>query len=665
MVVAAPRRLMPLDVFAFRHADDPQIAPDASRVVHVLVRRDATDDRRHATLMLSRDRATWTEIPGSEGAAAPRWAPDSRRLAFLRRSGAQRQLVIHDTDADREIVLLDSTAAMREVAWSPDGTRLAFQMLVELPALPWLTLPTPPEGAEWAPAYRTTDKLLWRHDTIGDMPHAAYQTFVIDVAGGPPRQLTDGIWFSGFTHPPGLTWTHDGRELVLAATRSQDWDRAANDLDIFAVRVADGAVRQLTARPGPTAWPALSPDGAWLAFTGVEGPRVSFQTRRLYLMPMAGGEPRELLPGFDRSIDMVAWDGAQAALLVVYVEHGRRIIARVGLDGAHQVLADDVGGAGIEMPYANGGFSAAEDGTIAFIRTAIDHPGDIAIFSGNAVTMCTDLHADLATAVGGFAGAETIWVTARDGARVQSWLIRPAHVPTGEQIPLILSIHGGPFAQFGERFSIKHQMMAAAGYAVLYVNPRGSTGYGEAFAHALHDAFPGPDYDDLIDTLDVVAARPDIDAEQLFITGISGGGVLTLWAVTHTDRFRAAVSIKPVVNWESWTLTADIGPSIGPVWLGGALPWTDHARLRARSPLAYAADAKTPTMLIAGDADHRTPASEAQQMYAALKMVGVEAALVRAPEVSHSSSVLRPSHFAAEVTCTLAWFARFRAPGPA
>jgi acylaminoacyl-peptidase len=226
--------------------------------------------------------------------------------------------------------------------------------------------------------------------------------------------------------------------------------------------------------------------------------------------------------------------------------------------------------------------------------------------------------------------------------------------------PIVLEIHGGPYAQYGDRFSIKYQMLLAAGYAVLSVNPAGSTGYGEDFANSLHDRFPGPDFDDLIAVLDEVCALPEIDATAQFITGVSGGGVLTLWSVTHTRRFRASVAIKPVVDWQSWVLGADVGASVGLTWMGNVKPWEAPEKYRARSPLAHAQHARTPTLLMAGESDSRTPPSEAMQMYAALRLAGVEAHLLRFPGTSHSSGAMRPSLFAAEVAATIGWFNRFR-----
>ena len=249
------------------------------------------------------------------------------------------------------------------------------------------------------------------------------------------------------------------------------------------------------------------------------------------------------------------------------------------------------------------------------------------------------------------------WVEGGEGRRVQCWLMLP---PGSGPHPAVLEIHGGPYAQYGFRFSIKHQAMAAVGYAVLYCNPAGSTGYGEAFTDALHDRFPGPDWDDLMAAVEAVANRPEIDADNLFVSGQSGGGVLTLWTITHSQLFRGAVAIKPVVDWSSWVLGSDIGPSIGIRWMGGVLPWENPAKYRARSPVTYAAAARTPTLLMAGEADTRTPMSETLQMYSALRLAGVDAHLMRFPGASHSSSAMRPSLFAAEIAATIGWFDKQR-----
>jgi len=659
----APRRLTPADTFAFRSAADAQLSPDGRLLCHLLTTRRRDTDTRHTVLMLSADRRTWREVPDSAGCLLARWSPDGTRLAFLR-GGPAPTLAVLDVATLATSTLLRSATALRELAWSPDSRHIAFQQREIAPPPSWLGLLSPAEGETWSPPPLHTNRLVFRHDTAGEWPEGSFQTCVAAADGSSPaRTLTAGPWWHGMPHlaTPGLCFTPDGAALLLNGTQAPDWDREPSALAIHRIEIATGAVSRLATAPGGMAIaPHPSPDGQWVAYLATDDRKLSHQPRRRHLMPLAGGPARPLLPDLDRSIDSLAWDADSKSLVLCYDEPGRRVIARLHLaDGRLAPLRHDVAAPSIEMPYSGGGFSLATDGTLSYVRGATDLPGDVAILTPNGdIQAATSLNAELAAAIGGFRRAEMLWSAGAEGRQVQSWLLLPDGPGPHK---LVLEIHGGPFAQYGERFSMKHQMLAAAGYAVLATNPCGSTGYGEAFANALHDRFPGPDHDDMMAVLDQVAARPEIDAGNLFITGVSGGGVLTLWGLAHSTRFRAGVSIKPVVNWESWMLTADMGPTGGPVWLGDKMPWQDPAKYRARSPLAQVERITAPTLLMAGEADSRTPPTEALQMYLALKLRGVESALLRFPGTSHSSGAMRPSLFAAEVAATIGWFDRFRA----
>lgn len=655
------RNLIPADNFNFCNAADARIAPDGSAIVFLQTTRDITHDRRRNTLMLRIGDGDWQEIGGSVGAHLVRWAPNSRRIAFLRHASGAHELVVHDVAAGSETILVNSATALRELAWSPDGKFLAYQQREITPLPAWLGLETPPEGAQWAAPIKLTERLVWQHDTVGEWPEGCFQVFVAAADGGSaPRQITSGMWWNGMPHmvTSGLCFTKDGAKILLTGNQRADWDRKPSEIDIHAITLADLAVTKLTDFPGPVARPTPSPDGRWLAYTAVEERGLSHQRRKIFVMPIGGGTARALTEAFDVSIDDIAWTADSQALVAAYDTPGKRALARFGLDGSHDVLTDDIGPTSIEMPYSGGGFSEATNGTIAYVRAAVDVPSEVTTISPDgSKKVLTALNAGLAQQVGGFLPAEMFWTDCDEGRKVQSWLVKPRGAGPH---PMALLIHGGPYAQFGERFSIKVQALAAAGYAVLYSNPAGSTGYGEDFANSLHDRFPGPDHDDLMRVVDAAAAWPDIDADNLFITGTSGGGVLTCWAVTHDHRFRAAVAIKPVVDWQSWMLTADMGATGGLTWLGHDLPWDAAAKYRERSPLTYAAHSRTPTLLIAGEADSRTPPTEAIQMYTALKLAGCEAALLRMPGVSHGTGVMRPSYFAAEISATLGWFGRFR-----
>jgi dipeptidyl aminopeptidase/acylaminoacyl peptidase len=246
-----------------------------------------------------------------------------------------------------------------------------------------------------------------------------------------------------------------------------------------------------------------------------------------------------------------------------------------------------------------------------------------------------------------------------DGRAIDAWLVTPPGFDPARKYPLILEIHGGPFDAYGPSFSTDDQLYAAAGYVVLFANPRGSTSYGAEFANLIHHAYPGQDYDDLMSAVDAAIAKGFIDPDQLYVTGGSGGGVLTAWIVGKTGRFKAAAVQKPVIDWASFALTADDTAFFAKYWFGKA-PWEDPQGYWSRSPLSLVGNVTTPTMVVVGEEDFRTPDSEAEQFYSALQLRGVPTALVKVPGASHGGLAARPSQSAAKASAILAWFGRYR-----
>jgi len=240
----------------------------------------------------------------------------------------------------------------------------------------------------------------------------------------------------------------------------------------------------------------------------------------------------------------------------------------------------------------------------------------------------------------------------------------PPDFVAGKQYPLILEIHGGPFASYGPVFSTDDQLYAAAGYVVVYANPRGSTSYGEEFANLIHHDYPNHDYDDLMSVVDAAIAAGYANPNELFVTGGSGGGVLTAWIVGQTQRFRAAATQKPVINWASFSLTTDIATYVPKYWFG-KLPWEDPQGYWRRSPLSLVGNVSTPTLVVVGEQDFRTPVSDSEQYYEALKLRGVATALVKVPGASHGGLAARPSQSAEKVSAILAWYQRYRTSSPA
>ena len=285
-------------------------------------------------------------------------------------------------------------------------------------------------------------------------------------------------------------------------------------------------------------------------------------------------------------------------------------VLRVSLDGSVDTVAENLTASDFDRPYSGGQFSVARDGAIAFTRGTTQRPSDIWITHGRDARQLTHLNAAL-LAGKTLGEVQKIAVTAFDKLPIDAWLVTPPDFNAARKCPLILEIHGGPFAAYGPTFSTDDQLYAAAGYVVLYVNPRGSTGYGEAFANKIDKSYPGHDYEDLMSAVDAAIAKGFVDPDNLFVTGGSGGGVLTAWIVGKTDRFRAAASQKPVIDWASFVLTSDMTPYFSRYWFG-KFPWQDPAGYWARSPLSLVGNVKTPTLLVVGSNDFRTPDSEAE-----------------------------------------------------
>jgi acylaminoacyl-peptidase len=302
----------------------------------------------------------------------------------------------------------------------------------------------------------------------------------------------------------------------------------------------------------------------------------------------------------------------------------------------------------------------SDAGRVAFTQTSPDHPADVAVAAaGQATQRLTRLNDDL-FGTKTLGAVEEIWYQSSfDKKRVQGWIVKPPGFDPSKKYPLVLEIHGGPFANYGVRYASEIQLYAAAGYVVLYTNPRGSTSYGEEFGNLIHHDYPNHDYDDLMSGVDAVIAKGYVDPSSLFVTGGSGGGVLTAWIVGHTKRFRAAVVQKPVINWYSFVLTSDDDATYYRYWFPG-FPWENLDQYVKRSPITYVGNVTTPTMLVTGEVDYRTPSSEAEQFYEALKLQKVPTAMVRFPDASHDISA-KPSNMMAKVAYILGWFEKYRA----
>ncbi|MEM8767193.1 MAG: S9 family peptidase, partial [Pseudomonadota bacterium] len=408
--------------------------------------------------------------------------------------------------------------------------------------------------------------------------------------------------------------------------------------------------------------PTISPDGRYLAWTGWDDAYRGYENALLYVRDLVSGETEVLTADLDRSVSNPTWSSDSRSIYVQYENSGSETLARVDRNGRIRTLATDLGGTAMTRPYTGGGFHVSRN-TIAYTRGTAARPAELAVLRQGDPVNHTTLNEDLLNHRR-LAEVETVSFPSRlDGLPIEAWIAKPPGFDPEQEYPLILEIHGGPFAAYGPHFSSEVQLYAAAGYLVVYVNPRGSTSYGADFANEIHHAYPGGDFDDLMSAVDYALEQGYVDEERLYVTGGSGGGILTAWIITHTDRFRAAVSAKPVINWYSFVLTADNAAFFSRYWFERP-PWEDAQAYLDRSPLNFIGDANTPTMLLTGEADLRTPISESEQFYTALKLKGVDSALVRIPEASHGIAA-RPSHLIGKVQHVLAWFERYGGVSPA
>jgi len=413
-------------------------------------------------------------------------------------------------------------------------------------------------------------------------------------------------------------------------------------------------------KPGPHADPQFSPDGHQIAYLSFIDRQRSYADRRLYVMNRDGTNAHALRQGVDRSLADIHWTGDGKALFSDYSDHGLTHLARIDMDGKIQDLAHDLGSAGeIDRPYSGGEFSASEAGALAFTTISSTRFTDISLWQDGKTRQLTHLGDDFLQTrkLGQIISLPT--VSSFDKKPIDAWIVTPPDFDPHKKYPLILEIHGGPFTSYGPGLSTDFQLYAAAGYVVAYGNPRGSTSYGEDFANEIDRNYPGHDYDDLISIVDAAIAKGFVDEHQTFVTGGSGGGVLTAWIVGKTTRFRAAAVQKPVINWASEILTTDVPNLMTKYWFG-KMPWEDPQAYWARSPLSLMGSVTTPTLVVVGESDFRTPVSEAEQYYAALALKGVPTALVKVPGANHGGLTARPSQSAAKAAAILAWFARYR-----
>jgi dipeptidyl aminopeptidase/acylaminoacyl peptidase len=649
-------RFQPADLFHLQWASHPDISRDGRRIVYVRNHVDIMADRFRQNLwLIDADGGQHEPLTtGSENHAQPQWSPDGARIAYVGNQDGSTQLYVRWVDSGREARASQLTQAPSGLAWSPDGSHIAFSMFVPEQRKPFVQMPAAPEGATWAERAQFIDRLTYRRDGRGYLQAGHAHIFVVPATGGAPRQVTRG----DFDHGGTVSWTPDGKALVFAANRREDADYEPLRSALYRLDLASGELSKLFETMGPAMSPQVSPDGRLVAFRSFQDRELAHQQAELHVVKIDGSGARRLAADLDRDIDTLQWAADSRGVYIGYVDQGTGKVGYADLQGRLREVATGLGGATIGRPYPGGGFSVAQNGRIAFTLASTQRPAEIAVADGRAqVRRLTALNENL-LGRRQLGEVEELWYESSvDGRPIHGWIIKPPGFDPARRYPLVLEIHGGPHANYGPRFAVELQSYAAAGYVVLYTNPRGSTSYGQEFASLIHHDYPGHDHDDLMDGVDAVIAQGYVDPERLYITGGSGGGVLTAWAIGMTERFRAAVVQKPVINWYSFAFVTDI-PIVSTRYWFGAMPWEKPEEYLRRSPLSLVGNVSTPTMVLTGESDWRTPMSESEQYYQALKLRRVDAALVRIPEAPHNIGH-RPTNMIDQVLHIIGWFDRY------
>ncbi|MBS1791975.1 MAG: S9 family peptidase [Acidobacteria bacterium] len=640
-----PTTLLGKDTFMeMESVGNPQISPDGKQIVFTRTWVDKVKDQSRSNLwIVDADGNRVRELTGgARNDSSPVWSPDGKRIAFLSDRDGTNQLHVMWLDTREIAQLTHLTQSPGGIKWSPDGKQIAFTGFVaDNDPILSVKMPERPRGAEWAKPAVIVDRLRWRLDGRGPLPKGYTHVFTIDATlGGTPRQITSGK----FDHT-AFDWAPDGKTIFASGIRKPDAEYLRGDSEIYSVNLATLEIKALTDRSGPDSNPQVSPDGKLIIYTGYDEKQYTNHIASLYLMNSDGSGKKLLVGNLPSSPQNVAWWANSGGIYFTSEEKGKTNTYSFSFSGnsAKSLGAD----------FFFQGFSVSDNGQVAAVRSDQKHPATLVTFPANKISemkTLVDVNSDVLSGVK-LGDAEEMWYTSADGLKIQGWLIKPANFEPGKKYPMVLWIHGGPWSMYSVGWNWSFQNFAANGYAVLYTNPRGSTGYGQDFVNGIQYSYPGKDYDDLMAGVDEALKKGFIDERNLFVCGGSGGGVLTAWIVGHTDRFAAAVSMRPVIDWHSF-----VGITDGPSWYNQfkKFPWEDPMEFAVRSPLHYVGNVKTPTMVMTGEEDLRTPIGQSEEFYRALKMLKKETLLVRMPDEFHGWR--RPSHQLLQQLYLQAWF---------
>jgi dipeptidyl aminopeptidase/acylaminoacyl peptidase len=609
----------PEDLWNWRTASDPRVSPDGQWLIYTEAWNDKKADSEYSNLWLAstdgKTRRQWTE--GAWRDHAPRWSPDSTRIAWIAERGGTIHVRVRMLSSSEEVQLAGGELAPLSLAWSPEGNAIAFTAKVPVKTAP--------------PAWAPESILPW----LRRAAESTAQVFVVPASGGPAKQISSGdLECAG--EP---SWTLDGHWVVMAR----------GGVEIDAIRISDGVVKTLAKPGGRVESPILSPEGARIAYLARSAGLQSYSIRKLWVMNADGGRVRPLAGTLDRDAGNPQWSSDSRTVYFTADDRGSTHVYAARNDGTVRQVTS-----GIERLV---GFSLADNGRAASVRWSPKEAGDVVTFTVDQVTQPVTLASPNGHLLAEREiGAVEHFEYESAGHSIQARIIKPATFDAAARYPMLLDIQDspdppppvpGPYTQdnprsmCGVEFSLREQIFAARGFVVLCANPRGTPGYGEEFGSLLKTRYPGDDYEDLMRGVDAVLAKGYVDPKRVSVTG----GLVAAWAIGHTDRFQRAVARRPIVDWVTDIAVSPDGSRRAAEWMG-AMPWDDPDQYVKHSPIFFAGNFQTPTLVIAGKHD-----PESEELWFALRARKVESEMLTVPGNSAAAHIK-------QLEAELAWLGR-------